>query len=402
MPTAHIIGAGLSGLAAATSLAERNIPVNLYESQSFAGGRARSSSIGKHNQPFDHGIYSILGSYKQTWKLIERVQANSQWQKLPVRYDYMDLHSQETWSLKSPLFLPHSPLIDYLKPLRLMSSRKDVPITDIIDPFHPLYETWVTPLTRMALGTTPDQASARQFATVLRRTILKGRGAATRFVPRHTIHQSLISPALQFLEAHGISTYFGHTLKHMEGNGRISKLAFTRKHWPIGEKDIVILATPPHVTQTIDPSISVPERNQSIITLHFMVPHREPDYRMLGFVGGSADYMLFRADHIVAVCHAAEHLFNLDNQTLAERIWKQIRVALAYLPQAAPPFQILKERKAGFVSAPHLKRPSIHTNIPNLFVAGDYTATHLPASMEGAVLSGHLAAEAAIKAFRHH
>jgi hydroxysqualene dehydroxylase len=402
MPIVHIIGAGVSGLAAATSLAERNIPVNLYEAQTIAGGRARASSTAHQNRSFDHGVYSMMGSYTQSWKLVERIHAGAHWQALPRCYDYMDSYSGERWTLRAPFFIPPAPIADYGAPLRLLTAHKDAPIRSVVDPFHPLYESWVTPLTRMALGMQPDEASAKALGIVLRRTFLKGRKAMTRHVPRHSIHSALIAPALQFLESHGNSTYYGHQLTHLEGNGRISTLAFTRKQWPIGKQDAVILATPPHVTQMIDPSIPVPQATQSMITVHFLLPHRERDYHMLGLIGGPIDYLLFKPEQIVAVCHAAEHLFHLDNTMLTERLWKQVRVALPYLPTAMPPFQMFKDCRAGFLSTPHIKRPAIHTRIPNLFLAGDYTATHLPASIESAALSGHLAAEAAIKSFRHH
>lgn len=396
MPTVHIIGAGLSGLAAATLLAERHIPVNLYEAQTLAGGRARASLMGGKNQPFDHGVYSVMGNFRHSWKLIDRVKAANQWQPLPRYCDYVDIEHGTAWTLKSPLFMPRAPLADYLKPLRLMSTRRDVPVTDILSQFHPLYESWVKPMTRIALGVNPEQASAKQLASVLRRNALSG-----RYVPRHSIHTSLIAPALQFLEAHGAAVYFGHTLKNLEGNEHITKLGFTRKKKDLGEKDVVILATPPHVACAIDPSIAVPTQQQAIITVHFLTPHREPECRMLGLVGANADYVLFRHEQMVAVCHAAEHLFNLDNETLAERLWKQIRVALPYLPQEMPPFQMLKERNAGFVSTTQLTRPAIHTRVSNLFLAGDYTASHLPASIEGAIMSGHAAAESALKTIKH-
>ena len=57
---------------------------------------------------------------------------------------------------------------------------------------------------------------------------------------------------------------------------------------------------------------------------------------------------------------------------------------------------VVKEQRATFSAAPETEqlRPEYRTAIPNVFVAGDWTRTGWPATMEGAVRSGYLAAEA--------
>ena len=59
-----------------------------------------------------------------------------------------------------------------------------------------------------------------------------------------------------------------------------------------------------------------------------------------------------------------------------------------------PPWQIVKERRATFAALPqeNAKRPPTQTRWRNLFLAGDWTATGLPATIEGAIRSGNSAA----------
>ena len=60
-----------------------------------------------------------------------------------------------------------------------------------------------------------------------------------------------------------------------------------------------------------------------------------------------------------------------------------------------PPWQIVRERRATFAALPEeeRKRPGPQTGWRNLVLAGDWTATGLPATIEGAIRSGNRAAE---------
>ena len=69
--------------------------------------------------------------------------------------------------------------------------------------------------------------------------------------------------------------------------------------------------------------------------------------------------------------------------------------AIARLPNLLPPWQIVRERRATFAATPaeNAKRPGAQTAWSNLFLAGDWTQTGLPATIEGAIRSGNRAAD---------
>ena len=76
------------------------------------------------------------------------------------------------------------------------------------------------------------------------------------------------------------------------------------------------------------------------------------------------------------------------------RIWREV-AQIAGIAEPLPPWQIVRERRATFAATPqqNARRPGAATRWSNLALAGDWTATGLPATIEGAIRSGHSAAE---------
>src|ERR1019366_3446545 len=86
---------------------------------------------------------------------------------------------------------------------------------------------------------------------------------------------------------------------------------------------------------------------------------------------------------------AANHLVDLDAGDIAARVWPEVRLALM-LPEPMPPVRVVKEKRATFAAtaAQERRRPGRRTGIANLALAGDWTATGLPATIQGAIRSG--------------
>ncbi len=78
---------------------------------------------------------------------------------------------------------------------------------------------------------------------------------------------------------------------------------------------------------------------------------------------------------------------------IAAAVWADVRAALR-LPEPMPPMRVVKEKRATFAAsaAQERRRPQARTGIANLVLAGDWTATGLPATIEGAIRSGRTAA----------
>ena len=115
---------------------------------------------------------------------------------------------------------------------------------------------------------------------------------------------------------------------------------------------------------------------------------------MLGVIGGTAEWIFAFPDRMSVTVSGADALVDQDRETLAAAFWRDI--ARAYdLPPEPPPCRIVKERRATFAATPeqNAKRPGARTAWKNVILAGDWTDTGLPATIEGSVRSGFRAAE---------
>src|SRR5690606_34460498 len=89
-----------------------------------------------------------------------------------------------------------------------------------------------------------------------------------------------------------------------------------------------------------------------------------------------------------------DHLVDAPREELARSIWAEV-CKIARIDAELPAWQIVRERRATFEATPeqHALRPKTETQWENLFLAGDWTDTGLPATIEGAVRSGNSAAD---------
>ena len=149
------------------------------------------------------------------------------------------------------------------------------------------------------------------------------------------------------------------------------------------------------------PHITAPRESQAIVNGHFRLPTpvRLPGNAvLLGLIGGTAEWLFVRDDLVSLTVSAADSLADETSGSIAARLWADTAAALGLPSQPQPPARIVKERRATFAQTPEqvARRPPAATRWSNLFLAGDWTATGLPATIEGAIRSGHAAAELAL------
>jgi hydroxysqualene dehydroxylase len=120
---------------------------------------------------------------------------------------------------------------------------------------------------------------------------------------------------------------------------------------------------------------------------------------LLGLIGGTAEWLFVRDDLVSLTVSAADSLADETSDIIAARLWADTAAALGLSTQPQPPARIVKERRATFAQTPEqvTRRPPAATHWSNLFLAGDWTATGLPATIESAIRSGHVAAELALR-----
>ena len=149
------------------------------------------------------------------------------------------------------------------------------------------------------------------------------------------------------------------------------------------------------------PAVSAPTVHSAIVNGHFSRAGPPGAPLMQGVLGGTAQWVFGFPRRISTTTSAADALVDLDRAELARRLWADV-VAAYDLPAAEPmpAWQVVKEKRATFAATPEQDalRPPAQTRWSNLVLAGDWTQTGLPATIEGAVRSGETAADLAMRA----
>ena len=151
------------------------------------------------------------------------------------------------------------------------------------------------------------------------------------------------------------------------------------------------------MTQDLLPGIAVPTQHSAILNAHFLYPAPAQAVPILGVIGGTAEWIFAFEDRISVTVSCADRLIDRDREELAQLLWRDVTAAYG-LSATLPPWQIVKEKRATFLATVEqaAKRPPAATEWSNLLLAGDWTDTGLPATIEGAVRSGQKAAKLAL------
>ena len=182
----------------------------------------------------------------------------------------------------------------------------------------------------------------------------------------------------------------------MFDGARVCALEFPERTVAVTDDDDVILAVPPWVAQELLPGLDAPNEFRAIVNAHFKIAAPKDAPAMLGVIGGTVEWIFSFPDRIAITISGADRLVDMERETLAQLLWRDVALALN-LPAELPQWQIVKEKRATFAATPAqaAKRPPARTRWANLVLAGDWTATGLPATIEGAIRSGEKAAQLA-------
>jgi squalene-associated FAD-dependent desaturase len=410
MKTVHVIGAGLSGLSAASALAAKGVRVALYEAAPQAGGRCRSYFDPTLDQVIDNGNHLVLSGNHATFEYLRRIGAeNALVGPDRARFDFADVQTGERWTIapnEGPLAwwvlsakrrVPGTSTGDYASLLGLIWPGRTKRICDVTRCEGALWERLMRPFLLAALNTEPEPASAALAAAVIRETMAKGGRAYRPRIAHPTLAAAFVEPALAFLTGHAATAAMGQRLKRIVFDGaRVCALEFPERTVAVTGEDAVILAVPPWTAQELLPGLEAPDDFRAIVNAHFKIAPPAGTAAMLGVIGGTVEWIFSFPDRIAITISGADRLVDMDREALAQLLWRDVAAALK-LPAALPPWQIVKEKRATFAATPDqdAKRPPARTRWENLILAGDWTATGLPATIEGAIRSGEKAAKLA-------
>lgn len=409
----HVVGAGLAGLAASVSLAGEGRRVVLYESGTHAGGRCRSFHDSELGARIDNGNHLLLSGNRAALSYIARIGALDTFeQKAEAAIPFVDLADGARWEIRPSrgavpwwmLFpsrrVPGTRLRDYLAALRLRRSGPDDTVAAVLDRDTALFRRLWEPLVVAALNTSSEQASAALFFRIVAETIGRGAAACRPLLAHDGLSESLVDPALACLSRSGAEIRFGSRLRALglmadHGAGdRVAELRFDDQSVPVLPDEDVVLAVPAAVAARLVSGLVVPDDYAPIVNAHFRYDTAATLPPFLGIVGGTAEWVFRKRGILSVTVSAADPIVGLPAEELRALLWRDVARSLALPTAPAPPCRIVKERRATFRATPAqlARRPPTATVWNNLHLAGDYVDTGLPATIEGAIRSGIMAA----------
>jgi squalene-associated FAD-dependent desaturase len=406
--TIHVIGAGLAGLSAAARLAKKGPRVIVHEAGAQAGGRCRSYVDTVLNMPIDNGNHVILSGNRAALAYLDLIGARECMQgPASADFPFVDLRSRERWTLRLgdgfvPWWIfaarrrvPNTRVRDYLVLARLLWSRHKT-VGEIIDRNGPLYERLVEPFLLATLNNAPPEASAQLAAALLWETIAAGGRACRPLIAMQGLSTAFIDPALAYLKANGAEVRFGHELHRIEFDSvRAVRLDFGAETIDLGAEDKVILAVPPNLAARLLPGLAVPTEFRAIANLHYKIDAPAIPV-MTGVVHGTTQWIFAYRGRLSVTISAADALMNATREELAREVWREVAM-VAGLPADLPPWKVVRERRATIATNPQQEalRPGAKTAWQNVLLAGDWTATSLPPTIESAIRSGARTAQLA-------
>ena len=281
---------------------------------------------------------------------------------------------------------------------RIATAGKSDTVSKVLSQSGTLYKRFWEPLTLAALNSQPSEGAAKLLWAVLAETFLKGAAACRPLIAREGLGPSFISPALAFLAEQNQAVHLNSRLRALETADRyIVSLDFGEHAIPVETGDMVIIALPPSHAGQLVPGLTVPEEGDVIVNAHFRVaePIAPPQgIPFMGLINATAHWVFIRKNVVSLTISAANDVADQTAEELIPLLWREASAALQLNGQNYTAARIIKEKRATFDQSPAgvAKRHAATTEFQNLILAGDWTDTGLPATIEGAVRSGQTAA----------
>lgn len=420
---AFVLGGGVAGLTAAFGLADRGYEAHLLESRKQCGGRAFSSEDQATGRLLDNGCHVMLGCYRGMRALLRRLgqeDAFQQDQSLTMAYRFgADRHTSLKLSrLPVPLAMPVAlmrlgiSIGSRLRALRGMASvirgaPREWTLADWMrhrgQQGEPDQVMW-RPLCRAIMNVDPEEASASEFLATLREAFMGRAGSAALWIPKRTWGELLGEPAPDALAKAGVVLRTGARVTELVVvDGRVTAIMLGDKIVKVGGNDLVVSAMPWFALRKVLAGDLSDEfgtlRSSPIVTAYFTMNSGAPvdEGPVVALVGGDPFHFLLRTPGApvgqFALLSGGDRSFDGKSVAEIQSIAKeQLRQFFGDVPVDTANVCIRKEQHATFVANPDSgkSRPApgrLPHGPENLLVCGDWTASGLPATLEGAARS---------------
>jgi len=447
---AIIIGGGLSGLSAAVELSARGRKVHLLEQHRHCGGRTHSFLDVTTNSFVDNGQHLMMGCYHATRRFLRLIGTEHLAILQPaLQIDFLCPTQHCTRLACAGVPAPFNLLVgllgftaipfkDRIKMLLVAKELMNTSPEKELELDRMSVEEWLNRLgqsdinkkylwdviTIGALNNNPKNVSALMLFRVLRAAFLGNNENASLFIPCVGLSELFVNPAMQFIKAHGGEIHTGVGVESMKFKGTHVRSVKTSEGKELQAQSFISAVPWYSFEEMLSASYDKLNRagnnildshrgdifkSSPIISIYLWLDREITDLDFAALLETRIQWLFNKSkllneekaltvvrQYLSLVISGAEEFVGLNKKQLVEIAMEDVRQVL---PQARNAKLIhslvIKEKRATFLPSPGIEalRPKARTTYDNLFLAGDWTATGYPATIEGAVLSGRTAAE---------
>jgi squalene-associated FAD-dependent desaturase len=434
-----IIGGGLSGLAAAVKLSLSGARIALFEQSPILGGRCYSFTDEKTGDIIDNGQHLLVGAYHDLFEYLELIGTKDLVRAEPLLV--LHLHHPEkgfgTFGM-SGLPRPFHLLGGILK-FKLLSAHDRRRLANVWWDLlqwnksledrlrYQTVEQWLVslgqsdearrclwdPLSVSVMNENPARASALLFARSLRATIFGKKSDAALVIPRTGQTELYVNGALKLFAERNTRVETNTEVKSISVDGDAVNGVQLRDGTFVPSGSVIstvqfynINSIIPQAFQQIRPFQQIDKFSTSpIISVYLWFNKEFMEMEHLGLIGRDTQWIFNRrrlldemnksTSCLCAVISSAYRFVDLPKEELVGIVLKDIHAVFPGSSMATVLHtRVLKEKRATFSPITDVEhyRPSCKTPIQNFYLAGDWTDTGYPATIEGAVISGFHAA----------
>jgi len=422
MANVIVIGGGLAGLSSAVYLTKAGHKVTLLEASPKLGGRAYSFMHPGTKTTIDNGQHIMMGCYENTLDYLYLINAEEgiELQK-KLNVDFRGRGGKKFSLNASWFFYPLNLLISILgfkalsfseriKVIKFFArlfflnidSMKNLTVSEMLTDYgfkKNIRKSLFDILVVGTLNTSPDKASASVFADVLKKMFFKGNFSSTIIIPKVGLSELFCRPSVNFIIERGGNVIVSEKVTELKIE-RDTIVEVVTAESSYRNFDHVVSAIPLYSIKSIIPNyfetVGKKFSYSPIVTLHVWLDVEIFTKRFYGLINSKIDWLFNHQTHISLITSNAGDLVNLDERSVADIFFKELA---DYFPEFNPgqvvEYKLIKEKRATFIPTPGLDktRKSIISPYNNLTLAGDWTNSGLPSTIEGAVKSGIFSAE---------
>lgn len=430
-----IIGAGWAGLAAAVKLTKKGLKVVIYESAKQAGGRARSVKFNSND--VDNGQHLLIGAYSECFNLMGMVGIDTRLflKRLPLQLTVIDKFAQKLIlsapPLPAPLHLLYALLTakglqfkDRIAAIRFglflkknkYKLKQDVSVQELFQSTKQtdilIRQLW-EPLCLATMNTPITKASANIFMRVFKDAFTNKRKDADLLIPTVDLSSLFPHAAIKYIEDHGGEVHLKSRVEKLDViNSKVTAIRVKKENndsQSIESSNVIIATAPQNLKKLTSDYSELETLNQNIEKLHYepivTVYLQYPEdtkltQPMIGMSSTLTQWVFDRGSLCrqaglmsIVISSEGKHM-GMDDDTLIKMVHNEIAVLFSNKLKLQNSF-VIREKRATFSCEININdiRPKNSTPITGLTLAGDYTDTQYPATLEGAIRSGLNAAE---------